>query len=72
MYILKKVFGKAIKTSVARSILQGKLLNHIPQLTQSDIFENFARNLTKVLFAALKDKKSSHDDKELRLNYLIK
>ena len=64
-HIWQKVFGKARKTFVAWSILRGKFLNYIPQLTWSEIQQRcFARNLKKVLFAALKDEKGSHDDNE--------
>ena len=78
--ISQKVFGKARKTSVAYSLLRRKLLNYIQQLTESEIQQSsFARNLTKVLFAALKDKKApttiieeSLRFKQLRLNCLKK
>ena len=65
---------------MAYSILRRKLLNYIQQLTESEIQQSsFARNLTKVLFAALKDKKApttiieeSLRFKQLRLNCLKK
>ena len=59
-------------------ILRRKLLNYMQQLAQSEFQHRyFTRNLTKVLFAALKDKKALTTImkeklcfKQLRSNYL--
>ena len=78
--ICQKSFKKARKISVAWSILPRKLLSYILQLTRSEIQQScLARDLTKVFFAALKDKKAlttimkeNLGFKQLRLNYLNK
>ena len=65
---------------MAWSILPGKLLTYILQLTRSEIQQIcLAKDLAKVFFAALKDKKAlttimkeNLGFKQQRLNYLSK